>query len=276
MIVEVSKYDGCGNDFILLAEKEADRIENLQDFIVQVCDRHTGIGADGLIVARTRPFFMEYYNQDGSQAPMCGNGIRALSRFLDDEGLVQGDQIIIETLAGTKVVDIQSRHPFMARVEMGKAIDDPAAIDVTADRPIWDYPLETPQGITSICSFFMSTTHTVVFDEEAMGDIEAKGREICMHPLFGKQTNVNFVALQDKGHMAVQTYERGCGVTLACGTGVCASVLCARRKGLCDPVVDVEMKKGHLQIEVTPDEQVVMTGPARKILKGQYTYELQK
>lgn len=270
--VPVSKYHGCGNDFILLSEQTADSIENLEDFIVQVCDRHTGIGADGLIVAREHPFFMEYYNQDGSRAPMCGNGIRCLSRYLHDQKLFSGDRLEIETLAGLKTVEILSLDPFLVRVNMGRADFSPESIDAAVDQPIWKMPLALHHGERSIYSFFMSTTHTVVFDENPMGDIEAAGKEICFHPLFEKQTNVNFVRVLDPKHIQVQTYERGCGVTLACGTGVCASALVCVLEGLCEPSVDVELKKGHLNIDVLDDQTVLMTGPAEKILTGLYSY----
>ncbi|UNT97100.1 diaminopimelate epimerase [Allobaculum mucilyticum] len=272
-VVRVCKYHGLGNDFILLSEQCANTIHDLKDFIIQVCDRHTGIGADGLILARTHPFFMEYYNQDGSTAPMCGNGLRCLCAFLNDEHLIAGlDRIEVETLAGLKTAEVISRSPFLVRVQMGKAIDDPKAIDARADHPIHDYPLQIDGKTIPIDSFFMSTTHTIVYDLNAMGDIEHPGKEICEHPLFEKQTNVDFVHVLDRSHIEVQTYERGCGVTLACGTGVCASALDAFRRGLVDRSVDVRLKRGWLHIDIEEDESVIMSGPAEKILDGNFFY----
>lgn len=272
-VVRVCKYHGLGNDFILLSEQCANTIHDLKDFIIQVCDRHTGIGADGLIVARTHPFFMEYYNQDGSTAPMCGNGLRCLCAFLNDEHLIDGlDRIEVETLAGLKTAEVISRSPFLVRVQMGKAIDDPKAIDARIDHPIHDYPLLIDGKTIPIDSFFMSTTHTIAYDPNAMGDIEHPGKEICEHPLFEKQTNVDFVHVLDRSHIEVQTYERGCGVTLACGTGVCASALDAFRRGLVDRSVDVRLKRGWLHIDIEEDESVIMSGPAEKILDGNFFY----
>lgn len=276
MIVPVAKYHGCGNDFILLDEKTADAIDDLVDFTVQVCDRHTGIGADGLIVAREHPLFMEYYNQDGSRAPMCGNGIRCLSRFLFEHGLIDSDSFDVDTLAGVKTVTITSQDPFKVRVNMGQPIDDPKAVDAACDQPIADYALTIGDQRAVIDSLFMATVHTVLFDENAMGDITQTGQAICHHPLFTKQTNVNFVHVLDDHTMEVQTYERGCGVTLACGTGVCASAVVARRKEMIGDSVDVHLKKGVLQIEIDPDETVWMSGPAEKILEGNYLYEPSK
>lgn len=267
--IPVAKYHGLGNDFILLREQAADSIENLCDFAIAVCDRHTGIGADGLIVAREHPFFMEYYNQDGSRAPMCGNGIRALTCFLYDEGLLDGRSVAIETLAGTKTVEILSLDPFQVRVEMGKPIDGTEMIHAYGDSGVLF--LENGEQV-EFSSFFMSTVHTVVFDENAMGDIAQRGKQICEHPNFKEQTNVNFVHVLDRSHIELQTYERGCGVTLACGTGSCAGALCAWRKNLVDDKVEVRLKRGSLQIEIGEDESVVMSGPAEKILSGLYTY----
>lgn len=273
--IPVAKYHGLGNDFILLREQVADSIADLTDFVIKVCDRHTGIGADGLIVAKQNPFFMEYYNQDGSRAPMCGNGIRALTCFLYDEGLLEDSLVRIDTLAGLKTVEILSYDPFTVRVNMGGPIDDPAAIHVPAQKPVRAYELTDPNGKTlaKIDSFFMSTVHTVVFpDFDAMGKIEQAGRTICEHPFFEEQTNVNFVNCIDPSHIEVQTYERGCGVTLACGTGACASALAAYRRGLCESNVEVRLKRGSLRIEIEPDETVYMSGPAKKILSGVFMY----
>lgn len=275
--ISLAKYHGCGNDFILLREEEADRIakEDFSHFIQSVCDRHTGIGADGLIVARTHPFFMEYYNQDGSIAPMCGNGIRCLSCFLRDEGLLdtlQDGLLPINTLAGLKTVEILQEDPFLVRVNMGQANFDPKAIEALSDRPIWKQEVETSAGPKTIYSFFMSTVHTVLFDDQAMEDITQKGEALCFHPLFTKQTNVNFVNVLDPNHIQVQTYERGCGVTLACGTGVCASALVCYLEGLCGPSIDVELKRGTLHIDIDENQVVYMTGPAQKICSADYLY----
>ncbi len=325
MELHVTKYHGLGNDFIVMREEEAAKVADLNDLIVQVCDRHTGIGADGFIIPKTMPegseaqFEMVYYNQDGSRAPMCGNGIRCLSGFLSDEKLIDCDVLPIATLAGLKTVTIENLDPFQVRpmcgngirclsgflsdeklidcdvlpiatlaglktvtienldpfqvrVNMGKADFAPEAIAAQSDQPVWDLELDTDQGKQTVCSFFMSTVHTVVFDDDPMGDIEQKGKALCFHPFYTEQTNVNFVNVLDPKHIQVQTYERGCGVTLACGTGVCASALTCYLKGLCGPKMDVELKRGHLTIEIDDEQTVFMSGPAQKIMEGTYLY----
>lgn len=271
MKIPVKKYHGLGNDFIMLDYETFKSMENPIRFIQEVCDRHTGIGADGLIAVKKDPYEMIYYNQDGSRAPMCGNGIRCFSRYCFDRGDTLENPFAVETLAGTKYIEIISEDPFLVRVNMGKARWEPEMIGT--DKKIWNYPLETENGIYNLYSFFLSTVHTVTFTEDAFRDIEKEGKAICHDPLFKEQTNVNFVEIVDDERIKVQTYERGCGVTLACGTGVCASVLAAYLEGLVKNEVEVQLKKGKLIIEIDEDQNVYMTGPAAKIIEGEYYYD---
>lgn len=128
-MLPASKYHGCGNDFIILREEDAAGYD-LKTLIPAVCDRHTGLGADGFILVRTCPLTMIFYNCDGSRAPMCGNGIRCFAKFCLDEGLVDGECLAVETLAGPKMVTVASRDPFLAQVAMGKADFSPESIGV--------------------------------------------------------------------------------------------------------------------------------------------------
>lgn len=261
--VPCSKYHGCGNDFLLV--KEADVADlDLHRLITQSCDRHTGIGADGFIIVRQDPLEMVYYNQDGSRAPMCGNGIRCFAAFCQDEGIVTGNTFDVKTLAGIRTIKVTA--PGMYEVCMGQPLYDPELIGTPFC--ISHYKL----GSHEISSFFMNTVHTVLYSSNAFGPIENIGREICTSPLFSQQTNVNFVQVMDRGHIRVQTYERGCGVTLACGTGVCASVVQAHADGLTDTDVEVELVRGTLHVKLN-DDQVYLRGPACRIMKGAYAYD---
>ncbi|WP_298000478.1 diaminopimelate epimerase [uncultured Faecalibaculum sp.] len=258
--IPVTKYHGCGNDFVIVRAADVEGMD-LPALAVRVCDRHTGIGADGFIVAETGPLEMIYYNQDGTRAPMCGNGIRCFAAFCLQEGLASGTGFDVVTLAGTKHVTVLGNDRY--RIMMG----EPDFSRETIGTPFQvDHYLLNDHEITS---FFMGTIHTVVFTDNAMGNIEVPGREICHASLFPQQTNVNFVEVVDRNHLRVQTYERGCGVTLACGTGVCASAFQAWREGLANPSVDVELKCGLLHIDIE-DGIVYMSGPAVRILKGDY------
>ncbi len=276
MDIQVSKYHGCGNDFILV---DADVLDDFQtdqertDFIVSVCDRHTGIGADGCIFVKHNPFEMIYYNQDGSRADMCGNGIRCFAAYCSDEGLVSSGMYEVETKAGTKTITEISSAPFSCLVGMGKPEWGNDKIGVKTDTRIWEYPLETSAGTLTIYSVYMSTIHTVIFVEDAFDPKWEKiGEEVCRNPLFSEQTNVNFVEVIDPDHLKAVTYERGCGMTLACGTGMCASGLVSNMLSKTRPNVDIEMKKGTLHIDIDHDQRVYLSGPAVRILKGMYSY----
>ncbi len=269
-MLELSKYHGCGNDFLFA---HAAAVEGLDPAALAsaACDRHTGIGADGLIVVEPEPLTMRYYNADGSVAPMCGNGIRCFARFCLDEGIVEADEFPVRTGAGVKTVRIVSREPFSARVDMGAPDYDPAAIHVAPGRPTWGFELEALGRTARLYSFFMSTVHTVWFVEDAMDDslLPAAGA-IHRHPMFQEKTNVNLAQVVDASTLRMRTWERGAGLTLACGTGACAAALAARKLGLCGGEVDVLLPKGRLHISIGPDERVQMTGPARRVAKGTF------
>lgn len=275
MEIQVSKYHGCGNDFIMTEAsilKEWTEQER-KDFIVSVCDRHTGIGADGCIFVKEDPLEMIYYNQDGSRADMCGNGIRCFAAYCRDEGIVTSDEYIVQTLAGPKTIKVLSDDPFTCQVGMGKPEWGNEKIGVLSEIKIWEYPMETSQGTITLYSLYMSTIHTVCFVEDALNPKwENVGEEIGKNSLYTAQTNVNFVEKTDDSHLKASTWERGCGPTLACGTGMCACGLVSSMLGKTGNSVDIEMKKGTLHIDVDEEQRVFLSGPAVRILKGTYFY----
>ena len=249
--IPITKYHELGNDFIITRYSYVEN-EDIVSFIRSVCDRHTGIGADGAIFVKTNPLEMVYYNQDGSRAPMCGNGIRCFAKYCFDENIDRSEKLVVQTLAGKKVVYRQSEDPFLVRVDMGYA-------EEYKDK----WPIQI--GPHTCYSGFVSTVHTVLFEPWD----QTVGHDICHDPNYPEQTNVNFVQIQDPTHLSIRTYERGCGPTLACGTGVCASVYTAYTLGKCANSVDVQLIKGQLHIDIDPDGRIFMTGPAQKILEGE-------
>lgn len=267
----VTKYHGCGNDFLMVHARDAAGMD-LASLIVEACDRRTGIGADGLIVVEPEPLEMKYYNADASPAPMCGNGIRCFARFCLDEGLQSGDRFSVRTGAGQKTVQIVSRDPFLVKIGMGGPDYDPAAIHT--DGPVWGERLEVMGREVCLYSFFLSTVHTVWFVDDAMDDrLLPIAEAVHRHPMFREKTNVNMVQAVDRDTLRMRTWERGAGLTLACGTGACAAALTAWKLGLCGTEVNVLLPKGRLQISIGADEQVQMTGPAEKIMKGVYIWK---
>ncbi len=274
-MVRFSKYHGCGNNFIIVRESdlsESMKTEGYPAFAQKVCDINTGVGADGLIIVREEPALeMVFYNCDGSRAPMCGNGIRCFARYCLEEGIRQEASYTVKTLAGDMVVSVTCEEPFMARINMGKPNFLPEAIGVDSDRA--DFLKQTivlRDGTTQeVNSLFMGTVHTVVFvDSYDDVDVPALGEEICNHPVFQEKTNVNFVKKLQDDVLEMQTYERGVGMTLACGTGACASVVVAALQGLCKKKTEVKLALGSLMIERSDDGNVYMEGPSVKILDG--------
>ncbi len=292
-MLKFSKYHGCGNNFVMVKEEDLHRhlSESLEgsetgnlsigasfetkeypDFAQKVCDINTGIGADGLIIVREEPALeMVFYNMDGSRAPMCGNGIRCFAYFCQEEGIRKDSSYVVKTLAGDMVIEVTSRDPFMARIDMGTPIFDPAAIAVESDRSDFlSKELEISDGSKwTVSSLFMGTVHTVVFvDDYDSFDIEYVGRELCEHPTYTEKTNVNFVRVIDENTVEMKTYERGVGMTLACGTGACATAVVADMQGLCKGSIKVILQLGSLNIELKDDGHVFMEGPSVKIAEG--------
>ncbi len=269
--IQVSKFHGCGNDFILTTY-EAVKDLDIPKFVQKVCDRHSGIGADGAIFVKENPCEMVYYNQDGSRAPMCGNGIRCFAAYCYEEGFHRESELVVQTLAGEKIVHRIGEAPFLVKVDMGYADYDPKKVGT--ENALWNETVKIDGQDVTLSTFFMSTVHTVLFSEKA-DTIEnrALGKKICHDALFAEQTNVNFVEVMDENNLKVLTYERGCGITLACGTGVCASVLTSYKLGKCSNHVDVHLEKGIIHIDIDEDERVYMTGPAECVMKGVYYYD---
>lgn len=269
----VSKYHGCGNDFIITRYENVKDLD-IKDFVISVCDRHTGIGADGCILVKQDPLEMVFYNCDGSRAPMCGNGIRCFAKYCLDEHIEIRSQYSVNTLAGVKLVKRIRTEPFLVEIDMGKPDYRLEMIHVRKGvENMMKVPMKVKGTTVELYSFFMSTVHTVVFVEDAFAkENEEIGRIICHDPLFEEQTNVNFVEIVDNHTIRMQTYERGVGMTLACGTGACASALMAHKEKGCDSHIAVILRRGELRIEVDEEENVKMSGPASRTLKGEYQY----
>jgi diaminopimelate epimerase len=268
-----AKYHGLGNDFILVEEEEVQTFD-AGNLAKALCNRHTGIGADGLIVLRQKPpLEMFFYNSDGSTAPMCGNGIRCLAHYLYTSGLSL-NKYAVKTGAGEIHVEVVSEEPFLAKINMGKPDFNPANIPVNTNQKEFINQTLTiyDNEVVALSSVFMGTVHTVVFvDDLEKINIEKTGEAICHHPLFPNRTNVNFVQVIDRETLRVRTYERGVGPTLACGSGCCASAVISEKLGHTGATVRVELALGVLQIEA--GENVYMTGPAVRVYDGNLSME---
>lgn len=260
--MKFTKYTGCGNDFLVTNDLS---IMNNTSLISNLCDRHFGFGADGLIVVKTNPFEMVLYNADGSRASMCGNGIRVCANFIVDNYQVE-DEFIINTLDGDKLINIISRNPFSAKVKMGKPSFASASTGLKEDIiPYSKHEFVIDNDSIEAYPIHMGVPHLVVFSEiEDIETIKRIGPLLESHPSFLNHTNVDFVKVINKDLIQVITYERGCGLTLACGTGCCASVKVSYAKGLINKTVSVKTLGGMLKYEII-NEDIYMEGPSKLI-----------
>lgn len=277
-----TKMHGLGNDFVLVDVRTGPN-RDWPDLAVKMCDRHFGIGADGLIMilaSQVASLRMRIINSDGSEAQMCGNGIRCLAKYAYDRGLVQDRSLAIETMAGVKKVDLEVAKDQVTgvRVDMGPPSFDPASLPVRVDAPaVKDFPLVVAGREYAVSCISMGNPHTIIFtDSDTLNQIDLSqiGPLIEHHEMFPERTNVEFCSALDDGTLRVRVWERGAGITLACGTGACASAVSAMTHGLVEPSVKVVLPGGNLLVEWSGwEEPVYMSGSASYICDGTYYYE---
>jgi diaminopimelate epimerase len=267
--VEFVKAHGTGNDFVVV-EDLTDRYQLTPELVRAVCDRHFGVGADGLIriaPGTEAPFFMDYRNADGSLSEMCGNGVRVVGKYLGDRGHV-GSAFDLETRAGVKHLELHADdHGCIDRVTV-----DMGAPRLDDD----DRKLEVDGHSVTVTCLSMGNPHAVVFvDDVDAAPVTSLGPRLETHPAFlPAKTNVEFAQVVDRTTVRQRTWERGVGETLACGTGACAVAVAAQARGLAGRPVTIELRGGRLELEWAPGGTVLMTGPAREVAHGTLTDDL--
>ena len=274
-MLRFEKYEGTGNDFIIF---EMSELEGLQYSLLaqKVCDRRFGVGADGMIVvspSTVASIQMIFYNADGSLATMCGNGIRCFAKYVYDHQLVDTKVFTVETLAGIFNVEIieNEEAKSMVCVNMGRPnYFDSSVPTLESGEPFINQVIEIDQVPYTVSSLFMGTIHTVLFVEEIDEfEVVRLGSAIENHPLYPMKTNVNFCKIIDSNHLDVVTWEKGVGMTLACGTGSVACAFLSQKLYNCEKKIVVQVKGGELVMELVGDE-MYMTGPTTFICKGEY------
>ena len=277
MALSFTRWQGCGNDFVLV-NGFSERLdeEDLGALAQKICDRHYGIGADGLILvlpSKAADFRMRILNADGSEAEMCGNGIRCFAGVVHDEGLSDKEEFTVETGAGILVPRLQLADGKLqgVRVDMGEptlAGDRIPVLGFGAAHVV-EQPIEAGGETLSMTCVSMGNPHCVIFVEDAEAvPIEKLGPLLERHEAFPKKTNVEFAAVLDASHIRMRVWERGAAVTLACGTGSCATLVAAALTGRTERAAEVQLDGGRLQIEWAEDNRVYMTGPAEKVFAG--------
>lgn len=275
-MLKFSKMQGAGNDFILINGLEH-KVENLPELAKKLCDRHFGIGADGMMVVASSEVAdvqMIYYNSDGSRGEMCGNGIRCFSKFVFEKGIVTKTSFQVETLSGIKGIELTIAEDQVERVAVDMGSWSFLAAEIPVETNKLEFIKETihVEGMAlEVSGVLMGVPHAVIFvDEINEAETVQWGSFIEQLKIFPKKINVNFVKIVNEKNILVDTWERGAGKTLACGTGACASVIIAHRLGLCDAVANVKVAGGELQIRIENKNRVMMEGKAVFICDGFY------
>lgn len=256
-----AKLEGLGNDYLYINCMEG-APEDLPGLAVRLSDRHFGPGADGLICVRpgkTGDFTMQMYNADGSRGAMCGNGIRCFGKYVYEMGLTDKTCLTIDTDAGPRQLELHFREDRVDRVtvDMGRAAVAP---EVT---------LEAGEERFQTIPVYVGNPHGVIFcPDPAAVDLEQLGPVLETEPELGERSNIEFASVLGRETIQVRVWERGSGITLACGTGACAVFAAARSLGLCGKKASVRLPGGELELE-DRDGNIFMTGPARWVYEGE-------
>ena len=259
------KMNGIGNDFIML-DAFHDPVENPAELAVRLCRRRLSVGADGLIVLEPTPngdAFMRLFNNDGSPAEMCGNGIRCTAKLTYDLGIARRDELIIDTPAGIRHIRmyVENGKAVAAMVDMGVPDTTPAHIPL--DNPTNEFTVDLGGTAARFFCVSLGVPHAVTYDvfpEEA--DFRRFGAFMETHPKFPHKANIDFARVDDRGNVTVKVWERGCGPTLGCGTGSCAALTAGVTAGIVDRDALIHLPGGTLHDVWAEDGHIYMTGPA--------------
>lgn len=266
------KMQGIGNDIILFDCLHQQAFQNPVHLARKLCNRHTGIGADQMIVllkSRKWDFGMRIFNADGSEVEMCGNGIRCVARYIKDMGLASKKELVIDSPAGPrKVRHIAGR---LIEVDMGEPIMKGKDIPVNLSGRIINRPLKTETKDFRITCLSMGNPHCITYHEDLQSlAVDRFGPMLENHSIFPRRANISFVNVVSKGEIHMRVWERGVGETLACGTAACASAVASVLNGFTDRTVTAVLPGGKLEIDwSTKDNHVYMRGPAETVYKGE-------
>ncbi|MCQ2505638.1 MAG: diaminopimelate epimerase [Lachnospiraceae bacterium] len=290
--MKFTKMQGIGNDYVYINCFE-ETVENPSELAVKVSDRHFGIGSDGLILIKpseTCAAYMEMYNADGSQASMCGNGIRCVARYLYEHDMVDSNEFYIDTAAGRKRITINLEHGSNLHstssgsknkyhvvrsitVEMGSPVTYPKNIPVDSDKRILvEEPIFVDGKEYKMTCVSMGNPHAVIFlDDIESLDLEKIGPKFEHHEMFPERTNTEFIKVLGRDEMDMRVWERGSGETLACGTGACAAMYAALLTDRTEAGVTIHLLGGDLFITYDKiNNMISMTGPAEIVFEGEF------
>lgn len=276
-MVSFFKYHGLGNDFVVMDATRGGVLVDAEQARV-LCDRHTGVGADGILTAlpsEAGDFRMHIYNADGSEPEMCGNGIRCFVKYLVDYGRLAGPQARVETGGGVLACEAVAGPDGKAEsviVNMGPALFERSAIPMAGEGRCVEESIEIGDLRFNATAVSVGTPHMVLFEKADLAMARQHGPLIESHPMFPQRVNVDLTEVKSRGEIDLVVYERGCGITRACGTGACAATAAAALVGKVDFAreIKVNLPGGALHVRVAEDfSSVWMRGPAVEVFRGE-------
>lgn len=280
-MIKFTKMHGLGNDYVYIDCTEEQKIKNISSLAQFISNRHFGVGSDGLILickSDIADFKMRMFNYDGTEAEMCGNGIRCVGKFVYDKGLTKKDNITVETLAGIKKLkfNIKEENVETVEVDMGEPILEPDKIPVISEEAIVkNLKIKARENEFKFTCVSMGNPHAItIVDNTKDFNIEKYGPVLEKDEHFPRRANIEFIELVDKNNIKMRVWERGAGETLACGTGACASVVACALNGYIENEANVELLGGTLKIRWDKENNhIYMTGPATTVFEGEIDYK---
>ncbi len=280
-MIKFTKMHGLGNDYVYIDCTEEQKIKNISSLAQFISNRHFGVGSDGLILickSDITDFKMRMFNYDGTEAEMCGNGIRCVGKFVYDKGLTKKDNITVETLAGIKKLkfNIKKGNVETVEVDMGEPILEPDKIPVISEEAIVkNLKIKARENEFKFTCVSMGNPHAItIVDNTKDFNIEKYGPVLEKDEHFPRRANIEFIELVDKNNIKMRVWERGAGETLACGTGACASVVACALNGYIENEANVELLGGTLKIRWDKENNhIYMTGPATTVFEGEIDYK---
>ncbi len=267
------KMHGLGNDYVVIDNRDG-KISDKQAprWAERLCERRFSVGADGLLLvfqSQVANVKMRIFNSDGSEAEMCGNGIRCFAKYCYENAIVKKTEFSVETLSGVKHVwlTLDGDEVVLVKVDMGAPNWQRASLSMVGEGTYINQPLEVDDDLYKVTCLSMGNPHCVTFVENVdVFPVYTVGKLVENHKAFPKRTNVGFVQVLSHSELSVRVWERGCGETLACGTGTCAAVAAANKLGKVGNKVTVHLLGGDLQVDV--GETILLSGAAEKVFEG--------
>jgi diaminopimelate epimerase len=284
--MKFTKLQATGNDFILLDARNME--QDWSKLARDMCHRHHGIGADGLLLvmpSKTADLKMRMFNPDGSEAEVCGNGLRCFAKYVIDRGIAAGPNLTAETIGGIRTIQASISHGKVkqAKVNMGTPRFGTKDIPVTINKqqkgrgevdikPILDYPLTIDRRKLALSFVSMGNPHGVSFVSQPVADFPLSeiGPRIENHPIFPKRINFEIARVLNRSQIEARVWERGAGETLSCGSGACAIAVIARLKGYTDNQVDIMLPGGKLTVTWDGIGEVYLIGPVEEVFTGEW------